>query len=491
MITGKKPTALFEITAGKLRLKEPLLVIALFLYAAIVVFSTYHHEPWRDEAQVWLLARDHGLLFMLDTISYDGHPLLWPLLLHPFAALGFPYATMFVLHILIAIASAFIFVRYSPFSKITKICFIFSYFMFYEYAVIARNYSITILLLFVIAVFYPHRFKKPLAYALLIVLLINTNVHSLLIGCSLIGAYLLESITEKKFTRRIGVSLSVMSVSVLSLVLLFLDEPEETYWGTFYFHPFNPVIALNKMLLPFQGFEREAQVFFALAIVSLIILSLIKKPYVLFSFIISGSGLSYIFIFKKCDLRHQGLVLILLLFLLWIGTYYKEKDFHLLKRIRSTDISKALGIIITFCLFITVSTGLRNHYLEYKFAFSGSKEAAEFIRGRDFSSYTITTYPSAKASSLLPFLPGQSFWYIERKELGTYVIVKISEFTRGLNTEQILDILEAEFPGNDKLLFLTTRPVNNNKEHFRLVYSTKSKIFYHRDEKFYLYRVVL
>ena len=57
--------------------------------------------------------------------------------------------------------------------------------------------------------------------------------------------------------------------------------------------------------------------------------------------------------------------------------------------------------------------------------------------------------------------------------------------------KQILGILEGEFPGNEKLLFLTTKPVDSSNEHFRLVYSTKNKIFYHRDEKFFLYRVML
>ena len=198
----KKLSPFFKIPGGKLRFsEEPLLVISLVLYTAIIIFSAYHHEPWRDEAQLWLLTRDHGLLFMLDSISYDGHPLLWPLLLHPFAALGFPYATMFIIHIVIAVACAFLFIWYSPFSKLTKICFIFSYFMFFEYSVIARNYSLSILLLFVIAIFYPHRFKKPLSYALLIVLLINTNVHSLFIGCSLICIYFIELIMEKRLTR--------------------------------------------------------------------------------------------------------------------------------------------------------------------------------------------------------------------------------------------------------------------------------------------------
>lgn len=492
MMAETKLSSIAKNLSEKLRISDKLFItISLALYAAIVIFSAFHHEPWRDEAQSWLLTRDYGLLFLFDSISYEGHPPLWHLILHPFARLGFPYATMFIVHICIAVSAVFLLLKYSPFSRMTKVFFIFSYFMSYEYSIIARNYSISILLLFAIAGFYRQRFSRPFTYALLIILLINSNVHSLFIGSSLIFIYFLELLTEKKLSRRSFTSLSVMSVSVLALVLLFLKEPEKTYWGTSYFQPFNPITAFNKMLLPFQGFEREAQILFALAIISLVILSFLKKPYVLLCFVLSSSALSYIFIFKKCNLRHQGLVLILLLFVLWISSYYKDKNFGLIRRIKSFHSQRALIIIINFCLFVSVGVAVRVHYQEYRFAFSGAKEAAEFIRDGDFNDDVIASYPSARASALLPFLPDRKFWYMERREFGTFVIVKKGEYTRNMNNNQILQTLEEKFSGNEKLLFLTNKPVEKNKEYFQLLFSTKSRVFYHPDEKFFLYRVKL
>jgi len=490
MIKGDKLSSITENLITRLRVSEKVFITgSLAIYAAIVIFSAFHHEPWRDEAQSWMLTRDYGILFMFDSISYNGHPLLWHLILHPFARLGFPYATMFIIHICLAVTAVFLLLKYAPFSRMTKVFFVFSYFMSYEYSVIARNYCISILLLFAIASFYKFRFNKPFTYALLIILLVNTNVHSLFIGSALIFIYFLELLADKKLDRIKFAAISLMSATVLGLVLLFLKEPEKTYWGANYFQPFNPIIALNKMLLPFQGIAREAQICFALAIVLLVILSILKKPYVLLCFILSSAALDYVFIFKKCNLRHQGLMLILIVFILWISSYYREIDFRLLKRIKSPDIQRALIIIINFCLFVSIGVAARVHYQEYIYAFSGAKEAAEFIQAGDFEEYTIATFPSGKPSALPPFLPDRKFWYMERKEFSTFVIVKKGEYRRNIKPEQILPILKEYFPGEKNLLFLSSRPVTADVEHFKLLFSTKTHIFYHPEEKFFLYRV--
>jgi hypothetical protein len=125
-------------------------------------------------------------------MSYEGSPALWHIILAPFAKLGLPYYYQSIIHLIIAVATAGLLLFYSPFSKITKILLIFSYYFAYEYAVIARNYNLTILILFIIAIFYQDRFKKPIVYALLIFLLFNTNIHSFFAAVALIILWLWE-----------------------------------------------------------------------------------------------------------------------------------------------------------------------------------------------------------------------------------------------------------------------------------------------------------
>ena len=75
-------------------------------YALATFFVLRHHEPWRDEAYTWLVARDLTLPGIIIQMGHAGHPSLWPLLLSIPAKLGFPYAAEFLLHWAIEIGRA-------------------------------------------------------------------------------------------------------------------------------------------------------------------------------------------------------------------------------------------------------------------------------------------------------------------------------------------------------------------------------------------------
>ena len=132
--------------------------IILFFYIISLSTIAHHHEPWADEAQAWLLARDSNIpdLF-IKYLPNDGHPGLWHLILMIPAKLNFPYFTLNIISIIIATMGTYIFLKYSPFPKIIKVLFPFSYFIFYQYAVVARNYVLLPLLLFLIAAIYKNK----------------------------------------------------------------------------------------------------------------------------------------------------------------------------------------------------------------------------------------------------------------------------------------------------------------------------------------------
>lgn len=72
-----------------------LLASAFLGWVACVVVGLVAHEPWFDEAQAWLLARDASLGELLfHRLRYEGHPPLWYLLLAVPAKLGLPYKTI-------------------------------------------------------------------------------------------------------------------------------------------------------------------------------------------------------------------------------------------------------------------------------------------------------------------------------------------------------------------------------------------------------------
>ena len=62
--------------------------LVLLIYIISISVVIVKHEPWADEAQAWLLARDSGLFELLfKRLRYEGHPGLWYLILTPFSKL--------------------------------------------------------------------------------------------------------------------------------------------------------------------------------------------------------------------------------------------------------------------------------------------------------------------------------------------------------------------------------------------------------------------
>ena len=59
--------------------------IVFLLYAGLTFSLLFFHENWRDEAQAWLIARDCTIPELIDEMKYEGHFLVWYLILMPFA----------------------------------------------------------------------------------------------------------------------------------------------------------------------------------------------------------------------------------------------------------------------------------------------------------------------------------------------------------------------------------------------------------------------
>ena len=72
------------------------------LYGVVVLAMVPVHEPWRDEAHTWLIARDLSYGGMIQQMHYEGYPALWFWMQAPLAKLGLPFASLGVLNALCA-----------------------------------------------------------------------------------------------------------------------------------------------------------------------------------------------------------------------------------------------------------------------------------------------------------------------------------------------------------------------------------------------------
>ncbi|OGH05895.1 MAG: hypothetical protein A2W22_02530, partial [Candidatus Levybacteria bacterium RBG_16_35_11] len=407
-------------------------VFLILLYSAIQVVLLIHHEPWEDEAQAWLIARDLDIVSIFKQMAYEGSPALWHMLLLPFAKTGLSYISEFILHLIIAVAAVTVFVLYAPFSRVTKVLFIFSYYMAYEYSIIARSYGLSILFLFLIAALYIKRFEHPLWFSFLVFLLFNTNVHSFFIACSLTILFAWELHRKKVQRGRGKVAVLIMFTGGLLCFLQLLSPPDNINYGIFQeFTPYVPFVAIAHAFFPYHSatfMPSELRIVFiviSFLMFSTIILSLSRKPAALFILLLSFAGLSYVFAFKHPGaVRHHGLLLIIVFFTIWISKYYDDSQKKLFDIASNLNLPKLSIVIINVCLALSLFYSLKIQYLEYEYPFSGAKEIADFIKKNHLDNYTIVAHQSfgAKANALLPYLPGKQFWYVGIEDYGTFII---------------------------------------------------------------------
>ena len=169
---------------------KPVLIL-LSVYVVVSALGMRAHELFLDEAHHFLIARDSASFSELYHNSrYDGHPLLWHVLLFFITHfLTTDPGAMQVLQLLIATGVAAVFLRYAPFSLIVKAAVLFGYYFLFEYDLLSRNYALGFL--FLCCCLLADTQRNLFGIGLLLFLLCNTHVF---FGFASIGIYLFVSV---------------------------------------------------------------------------------------------------------------------------------------------------------------------------------------------------------------------------------------------------------------------------------------------------------
>jgi len=158
---------------------------AFGLYLLFLALVVPHHEPWADEAQAWLIARDLPLPGIFHQAGYEGTPALWFCLLKVLCWLHTPYLGMRWLSAASAATGVFLFLRYSRFPLPLKLLLPFTFWIQYQYAVVSRNYVLFVPLLFAVAALYRERWRRFILLSLAMAALAQVSTHALLFSGSL------------------------------------------------------------------------------------------------------------------------------------------------------------------------------------------------------------------------------------------------------------------------------------------------------------------
>jgi hypothetical protein len=186
---------------------------ALCTYAFLLAIAIPFHEPWGDEAQAWQLARNLSLRSLFQTyIRYEGSPGLWHLLLWILNRVHLSYVGMHWFCAVIALAASALLIFNSPFPRYLRLTLPFTYFLLFQFAVVARSYVLVPVLFFLIAICWK---KSPLLLALLLGLLANVSLHTAMLSGGLVLVYAIGSRRGAKTGANFSTRRKIQALAIL------------------------------------------------------------------------------------------------------------------------------------------------------------------------------------------------------------------------------------------------------------------------------------
>lgn len=376
--------------------------IVVALYAILHLFVGLVHEPWYDEAQAWQIARSASLWEITFEIPhYEGHPQLWHILLYPFAKLGMPYElSLSLVTLLVAGGAITLLVFFAPFPRIVKWILPFTYFLFYQYGVVARPYCLMILAFILLAMTYHRRKEKPWKYTLCLFFLCLTSVYGIVLAGGLAFLWLLESVKERKNIGCLIVLLVATILLMLTLVpksdtyalfsplrematnrlwerltyMLFISLPDVLLTNVFYQYAF-------LKCTQFLGYDGLIGAFIGVVLHGLIFTyGRKKKTAALFfvPFIVFCVTTSFLY----CTAHHIGIVLLLFLFWWWISLEAPKQE---------PSPYKGIVLLGTAMLCVMVYWSAAAVTTDVKTDFAVGRRAAEFIKEYHLDDYRMMT----------------------------------------------------------------------------------------------------
>ncbi len=467
---------------------------------------------WRDELQSWLTAKNSSSLASLfHNTRYDGHPMLWCVCLYFLSRFTYQPIIMQLFHLLIATATIYIFARFSPFTKLQKILFAFGYFPLYEYAAISRNYALGVFFFFGFCAVFPTRIKNYVLPFCFLSLLTQTNVYGLIIailcGSILIYEYFIQDYPREPLINRkmqLAISVFIFTLGVLSSILQLIPPSDSGYavgWSlnlnvrsilntaTTLWTSYVPIPKLdyhfwNTNILTSQ----RLKVSLSFIVLSLSLLSLVKKPIPLFFYFLGTiSILAFTHVKYFGFLRHHGHLFIIFIASIWISNNYPEKEFkcRFFNKL-SNSFHKNKSIFIALILCAHVMAAVFACVMDWVHPFSASKEVATYIKDKGMSNLPMMGYIDFTVSAVAGHLD-RVVYYPSRDEFGSFIIFDRKAY-RELSEEEILKRAgELIAQRRCDLLLISTYKLKRLADDILMLKEFDESIV--EDEIFFLYRI--
>jgi hypothetical protein len=390
-------------------------VIILVTFIVIAIFVGAHHEPWADEAQAWLIARDASVSdIILNLERYEGTPPLWHLILKCLIKLGYQYEYLYLISIFF-VSLGFGIVLFKLKLPISiKILLPFTYFFLYEYTIKARNYCLILPTLAMVAVIYEERNDKPYIYNFWLGVLASISLHTALISGILFLFEIIEIgkdmlLDKKKFKDSYKNIIACILLIFLYLFIIFCCMPASDAYVAITITnlkldknlPLRLIKLVIKMLEAFtvNRADKDMKLYIIGLIYFLLLNYLIirkNKKKILFLSIFISEVLFILFI-RATD-HHVGLILYTFLFAL-----------YLVRDGISVSSKKLLIIMLCVMFIIQIFWSILTIIPEIEYNFCAAKDVAAYLKTLDYKNMKI--YSSGYYSTaILPYFDENIFY---------------------------------------------------------------------------------
>lgn len=453
-----------------------------------------NHEMWRDELQACMIARDsESLPQLFRNMRYEGHPPLWHLGLYGIKHVWDSPEAMQYLHLLVAAATVFVFAMYAPLPRLFRGMFVFGYYPFYEYAVLARNYAPGFLLLMLFCAVWRQRGQRlPLAGALLF-LAAMTSVHAaicviaIIIGlCAHYGWRLAKGKMREGELKPVIIGLAIAIAGVISASLIMIP-PEDTGFAIGWRTDFSPEHWLiirriaARTFFPLVEYSREfwgsniinrleytEHIHRALGVYMILwgVTLFAHRPWALITAFTGALGLIAFFYMKyPGSPRHHGFLFIIFIVSIWLSREGRqneqEDDDGRHSRWGQTLRAVGTGGMQNVLLFIFFAAnlygGIAAGAMDMKYTFSASGDAADYIKDEGLDKLPMVGDRDTQASAVAGHLKGNiryakgnrdgSFMIWDKKRLENAGPDRVIEIAAGLCEDAgVLLVLNYEMP---------------------------------------------
>ena len=425
--------------------------IVLAAYALLVSVVSAFHEPWKDETQAWRLAIDsHGLAELARNARYEGHPLLFHVLLQAVGLLSRSWWAAVAMHVVVACIAAWLVLRYAPFTRLQKVLVVFGYWSAYEYSVVVRPYGLGMMLAFAACVAWLHPQRRVVWTIVCLLLLANTTAMGTMLAMALTAAFAFDWAWPDDVARRpsarmlvtVGVAALAGALVVLYLVVAQILPPADAaYQGetrtalslwdvaslpTFELRALFPIVLANDdgvqwsrwVLKPDSRYELALVLCLSLIMLAIGLVIAARRRVSLVFYLVGTVGFLVFFTFLiPGTAHHHGYLFVVWVVSAWMawGALPSERP-RLLRRM-TDGVERMRGNLFLISLIPPVLATAEHAVGEIRMPFADAMHVADVIRGRGLADAPLIAVVRSDAQAVGAFLDRPVLFPLEGKTL--------------------------------------------------------------------------